>query len=93
MIKPYRIKHLPTGLYYRPWNGISMLSEKGKIYQSGTHGLTDAFKHNREKFTVRLSKRCKIAKKVESLVKLLPGWSSTEWKIETNTSDWIKEEL
>lgn len=31
-MKLYRLKHKPTGLYFRPANGRSNLSEKGKIY-------------------------------------------------------------
>lgn len=51
IITPYRLKHLPTGLYYQPnkYRG-SNLSKKGKIYQnkinafSGT--MRDAIKNN-----------------------------------------------
>ena len=39
MKKLYRIKHVPTGLYYKP--GSENLSEKhGKIYQTGANILT-----------------------------------------------------
>ena len=39
MKKLYRIKHVPTGLYYKPGN--ENLSEKhGKIYQTGANILT-----------------------------------------------------
>ena len=38
-MKPYRIKHIPTGLYYKPANGQSNLSKKGKVYLSGNSGL------------------------------------------------------
>jgi len=34
MIKCYRIKHKPTGLYFKPSKGGSNLSTKGKIYPS-----------------------------------------------------------
>lgn len=36
----YRLKHIPTGLYYRPSNGYSNLDTKGKIYTSNKNGLT-----------------------------------------------------
>lgn len=36
----YRLKHIPTGLYYRPSNGYSNLDTKGKIYTSGKNGLS-----------------------------------------------------
>lgn len=38
-MKPYRIKHIPTGLYYRPAYGKNNLSEKGKVYLSGNSVL------------------------------------------------------
>lgn len=31
-MKAYRIKHIPTGLYYQPTKGGSNLSVKGKVY-------------------------------------------------------------
>ena len=37
-MKAYRIKHVPTGLYYKP--GIPNLSKKGKIYGHGGDALT-----------------------------------------------------
>lgn len=35
---PYRIKHVPTGLYYKP--GDINLSKTGKIYAGSTNRLT-----------------------------------------------------
>ena len=37
-MKPYRIKHIPTGLYYKPSNGLSNLSTKGKVYLTNSSG-------------------------------------------------------
>lgn len=37
-MNPYRIKHIPTGLYYKP--GKLNLSKKGKVYQTGANILT-----------------------------------------------------
>lgn len=37
-MKPYRIKHIPTGLYYKP--GVSNLSKTGKVYQTANNILT-----------------------------------------------------
>lgn len=33
-IKPYRIKHKPTGLYYYPGSGRTNLTFRGKIYKT-----------------------------------------------------------
>ena len=38
-VQAYRLKHIPTGLYYRPSNGYSNLDTKGKIYTSNKNGL------------------------------------------------------
>ena len=37
-MKPYRIKHIPTGLYYKP--GKVNLSKTGKVYQTANNILT-----------------------------------------------------
>lgn len=31
-MKPHRVKHIPTGLYYKPFGGTSNLSSVGKVY-------------------------------------------------------------
>ena len=70
-MKPYKLKHLPTGLYYQPHKHRgSNLSEKGKIYQSGTHGLSsaarEAFRKNNLEtalFTVQCEKNSRVHKK------------------------------
>ena len=33
-MKPYRIKHKPTGLYYYPGSGRTNLTFRGKIYKT-----------------------------------------------------------
>lgn len=37
-MNPYRIKHIPTGLYYKP--GERNLSKTGKVYQTANNILT-----------------------------------------------------
>lgn len=37
-MKPYRVKHIPTGLYYKP--GEVNLSKRGKVYQTSNNILT-----------------------------------------------------
>ncbi len=39
-MKPYRIKHIPTGLYYKP--GKANLSKKGKVYLDGSSVLSNS---------------------------------------------------
>ena len=31
-MKPHRVKHIPTGLYYKPYGNNSNLSAVGKVY-------------------------------------------------------------
>jgi hypothetical protein len=42
----YKLKHVPSGLYYQPHkSGGSNLSKRGKVYQTGAHGLSAALKY------------------------------------------------
>lgn len=38
-MKPYRIKHIPTGLYYKPSTDTN-LTKRGKAYTTGSNILT-----------------------------------------------------
>lgn len=38
-MKPHRVKHLPTGLYYKPYGNTSNLSKTGKVYLNNTNPL------------------------------------------------------
>ena len=38
-MKPHRIKHNPTGLYYKPYGNTSNLSKTGKVYLNNTNPL------------------------------------------------------
>lgn len=39
MVKPYRIKHKDSGLYYQPACNHSNLSKKGKVYMTNNSPL------------------------------------------------------
>ncbi len=39
-MKPYRLKHKPSGLYYQPSKGGNNLSTKGKVYLTNVNGLS-----------------------------------------------------
>lgn len=39
MVKPYRIKHKASGLYYQPANNHSNLSKNGKVYMTNNSPL------------------------------------------------------
>nr|DAS96447.1 MAG TPA: hypothetical protein [Caudoviricetes sp.] len=38
-MRPYRIKHKTSGLYYRPFLNYSNLTKRGKVYISGNNAL------------------------------------------------------
>lgn len=100
-MKPYKLKHKPSGLYYQPYkHGVGSLSKRGKIYQTKRHGLSEAF--NRElkqpcsTFKVSLWKNTKKG----SLYEQLSYWNwspekSRPWVMECETliSDWEIEEV
>lgn len=39
-MKAYRLKHIPTGLYYQPSKGGNNLSERGKVYLTNANPLS-----------------------------------------------------
>lgn len=39
-MKPYRVKHKETGLYYQPAKGGNNLSERGKVYMTNSNPLS-----------------------------------------------------
>lgn len=39
MVKPYRIKHKASGLYYQPASNHSNLSKNGKVYMTNSSPL------------------------------------------------------
>lgn len=55
----YRLKHIPTGLYFRPSNGYSNLDTKGKIYTSNKNGLSGCKSGIKLKITKRYEKYLK----------------------------------
>lgn len=52
-MKPHKLKHIPTGLYYKPFGCNSNLSTRGKIYAANTNPL----KLNRGTDYIRVSIR------------------------------------
>lgn len=54
MVGIYKLKHIPTGLYYKPSNGTSSnLSKRGKIYQTNINALLV----NSDTITISISKK------------------------------------
>lgn len=57
-MKPYRIKHKASGLYFQPRSNGNSLSKTGKVYMSCRNVLegTDTF------VFISFNKRCKLCK-------------------------------
>lgn len=90
-MEPYKLKHKPTGLYYKPYvtNG-SQLSKTGKIYQTRLNALT-----GENRF---IHVRCKSGSLIHKRTKDIINWKSsiyggTTLRADTKKEDWEKEEI
>lgn len=66
-MKPYRLKHVPTGYYYKP--GEVNLTKNGKVYQTEASALT-YYCYNY--LAVSIRKGSKIHKATEGLIDWQP---------------------
>jgi hypothetical protein len=99
----YKLKHVPTGLYYQPHKHRgSNLSKRGKVYQTSTHGLSSAFrsaeKHSTDArcqlFTVFVEKDSPIHRQLKDVFVWTESYGSYhQMKADTNVSDWVIEEI
>jgi hypothetical protein len=104
-MNPYKLKHIPTGLYYQPHKHRgSNISIRGKIYQTETHGLSSAIKnmnknpegnYGRNKlFPIYVEKDSKLHKLLESFfIWEECSWTYSQVKAYTNINDWVIEEI
>lgn len=96
-MKPYKLKHIPTGLYYQPYKYRgSNLSFKGKIYQTATHGLSSAFRHKEKYGDSNFIVQCELDSRIYKETKNILAWKETSRKVMTAITlldDWEKEEL
>ena len=100
-MKPYKLKHKPTGLYYQPIRGYgSNLSKLGKIYQTRLHGLSQAFKYAKlfpdrkssQIFNVHAEEWSRVYKNTKNIL----DWNHlcrSPIRAETKITDWEIEEL
>jgi hypothetical protein len=90
---PYKMKHIPTGLYFQPHKHRgSHLSKKGKIYQTASNGITTG-NYGHKTFTVACEKDSQIHKLTSDILNWEKGWSYNQLKAETQFTDWVKEEI
>lgn len=98
----YKLKHVPTGLYYQPHKHRgSNLSKRGKVYQTAKHGLSSSFKSaeyykddEHQKFSVYCEKDSQIYKQTKDIL----HWEECRWSYNqvmavTNLADWIIESI
>lgn len=83
----YRLKHIPTGLYYQP--GENNLSTTGKVYFTNSNVMSSCYSGGMIEMQVRRDGQ--IHKKYSHL-----SWESVSYKygkvkIVTKISDWVKE--
>jgi len=90
----YRMKHIPTGLYYQPHKHRgSHLSKTGKVYQNNTNGI-ESGNYGLKHFSVWCEKGSRIHKQTESIL----DWQEASYhrnqlKADTRFEDWIREEI
>lgn len=95
-MKPYKLKHVPTGLYYQPKkSGGSNFSKRGKIYQTKTNILSMAYYADggkRDVLPIYTDKNTLIFKEFKDVL----IWKESrydEYVTITNSDDWIIEEI
>lgn len=98
----YRLKHIPTGLYYQPHKHRgSSLSKRGKIYQTGTHGLSEAYRIAEREgdletrlFQVQVEKNSQAYKLSKDILMYKDCRHSYGQAIaDTFLKDWVKEPI
>ncbi len=91
----YRLKHVPTGLYYQPHKHRgSNLSKRGKVYQTKTHGLSSTYRSKEKTFKVYCEKDSIVYKQTKDILSYKEcRWSYNQMETETNIIDWIIEEI
>jgi hypothetical protein len=92
-MKPYKMKHVPTGLYFQPHKHRgSHLSKNGKIYQTKSNGV-ESGNYGKKYFTVCCESGSQIHKMTKDILQWLPGYSRNQLQTSTNFEDWVKEEI
>lgn len=90
----FRIKHIPTGLYYQPHkHGGSNLSKNGKIYH--TEGAAKAsLKVNGSAPTIQVNEGSRVYNTTKDVLDYHEcRWAYRQVKATTQSTDWIIEKL
>lgn len=93
-MRPYKMKHVPTGLYFQPHKHRgSHLSKSGKIYQTKSNGI-ETGNYGHKTFRIACQKDSRVHKLTKDIIAWREsGYSYGQLYAETEFSDWIKEEI
>ncbi len=94
-MKPYKMKHVPTGLYFQPHKHRgSHLSKNGKIYQTKSNGV-ETGNYGYKTFRIVCQKDSQIHKLTKDILNWDEGhrYSYGQIYAETEFTDWVKEEI
>lgn len=92
----YKLKHLPTGLYYQPGSGqgSSNLSERGKVYSGPTSVLSKAIANHQQSITIQVTQQGRVYEATKAQVNYRTQRNYYNvYVAETKVSDWVKEEV
>ena len=97
IIKPYKLKHVHTGLYYQPhkFRG-SNWSKRGKIYQTKSNILSLGYYSDgspRKILYIYAHKDTLIYKEFKDKLSWEKASGYNEYKVATCSEDWIIEEI
>jgi hypothetical protein len=97
-MKPYKLKHKPTGLYFQPISHRgSHFSKRGKIYQTKTNILNLGYYSDgspRKEIKIEAHKDTLIYKEFkDKLVWIEPSRRSDKYTTITFSDDWEIEEI
>lgn len=93
-MRPYKMKHIPTGLYFQPHKHRgSHLSKNGKIYQTKVNGISSQKSGNYKFCWVSCQKDSLIHKITKDIIDWKEHRSGNQLSASTNFEDWIIEEI
>jgi len=90
---PYRVKHIPSGLYYQPMRHRgSNLSKNGKLYHTEANA-SRVFKTS-QKITIWVNEKSTVYKMTKEILDYKKsGWGHNQVFVQTEKDEWIIEEV
>lgn len=96
-MKPYKLKHIPTGLYFQPFKHKgSHFSKKGKVYQTKANILNLKYFSDgstRSVIAIFVHEKTLIYKEFKNILIWVSSHDESLFKTETLASDWVIEEI